>query len=112
MACSLPAQTGVPLARWRSTELAAEAVTRGVLESVPTSTVPPRAGSRPSGEQGDTPVPDSASTHQPGGTPCARTTGRPSKQTIPPRSGHVASKTDATTCGRGSPCAEVYRPWR
>ena len=28
MACALPAETGVPLARWSSTELAAEAVTR------------------------------------------------------------------------------------
>lgn len=39
MACALPAETGVPLARWSSTELAAEAVTRGVLDTVSASTV-------------------------------------------------------------------------
>lgn len=39
MACALPAETGVPLARWSATELATEAVTRGVLERVSASTV-------------------------------------------------------------------------
>jgi transposase len=39
MACALPAETGVPLARWSATELAAEAVTRGVVEAVSASTV-------------------------------------------------------------------------
>jgi transposase len=39
MACALPAETGVPLARWSATELAAEAVTRGLLEGVSASTV-------------------------------------------------------------------------
>ncbi len=39
MACALPAETGVPLARWSSTELAAEAVTRGVVDTVSASTV-------------------------------------------------------------------------
>jgi len=39
MACALPAETGVPLARWSASELAAEAVTRGVVDSVSASTV-------------------------------------------------------------------------
>jgi len=39
MACALPAETGVPLARWSCAELAAEAVKRAVLESVSASTV-------------------------------------------------------------------------
>ena len=39
MACALPAETGVPVARWSSSELAAEAVTRGVVSSVSASTV-------------------------------------------------------------------------
>ena len=39
MACALPAETGVPLARWSATELAAEAVTRGLVEGVSASTV-------------------------------------------------------------------------
>jgi len=39
MACALPAETGVPLARWSCTELAAEAVKRAVVESVSASTV-------------------------------------------------------------------------
>lgn len=32
-ACTLPAETGIPLSRWSSTELAGEAVTRGVVEA-------------------------------------------------------------------------------
>ena len=39
MACALPAETGVPLARWSSTELAAEAVTRGLVDTVSAATV-------------------------------------------------------------------------
>jgi len=39
MACALPAETGVPLARWSCTELAAEAVKRAVVEAVSASTV-------------------------------------------------------------------------
>jgi transposase len=39
LACELPAQTEVPLARWSYTELAAEAVSRGVVESISPSTV-------------------------------------------------------------------------
>ena len=39
MACALPAETGVPLARWSCAELAAEAVTRQVVEAVSASTV-------------------------------------------------------------------------
>lgn len=39
MACELPAESGVPLARWSCTELAAEAVTRGVVDTVSASTV-------------------------------------------------------------------------
>src|SRR3954470_3949286 len=39
MACALPAETGVALARWSSTELAAEAITRDVLATVSASTV-------------------------------------------------------------------------
>jgi Homeodomain-like domain len=38
-ACALPAETGVPLARWSSSELATEAVSRGVVPAVSTSTV-------------------------------------------------------------------------
>ena len=39
MARALPAETGVPLARWSSTELAAEAVTRGLVDTVSAATV-------------------------------------------------------------------------
>jgi transposase len=39
LACELPAQSEVPLARWSYTELAAEAVSRGVVESISPSTV-------------------------------------------------------------------------
>jgi transposase len=39
LACALPAETGVPLARWSCAELAAEAVTRGLVSAVSASTV-------------------------------------------------------------------------
>ena len=39
LACALPAETGLPLARWSAAELAAEAVTRGVVTAVSASTV-------------------------------------------------------------------------
>jgi transposase len=39
LACTLPAETGIPLARWSSTELAAEVVTRGVADSISAATV-------------------------------------------------------------------------
>src|SRR3954454_8451304 len=39
LACALPAETGVPLARWSAAELAAEAVTRGLVPTVSASTV-------------------------------------------------------------------------
>jgi transposase len=39
LACTLPAETGIPLSRWSSTELADEAVRRGVAEAISASTV-------------------------------------------------------------------------
>lgn len=39
MACELPAESEVPLSRWSSTELAAEAVSRGIVDSISASTV-------------------------------------------------------------------------
>ena len=39
LACSLPAEFGVPLSRWSSTELAGEAVARGIVGSVSGSSV-------------------------------------------------------------------------
>jgi transposase len=39
LACTLPAETGTPLSRWSSAELAAEAVTRGITASISASTV-------------------------------------------------------------------------
>ena len=39
LACALPAETGVPLSRWSTTELATEAVTRGVVSAISASTV-------------------------------------------------------------------------
>ena len=39
LACALPAETGVPLSRWSCAELAAEAVTRGVVEAISPATV-------------------------------------------------------------------------
>jgi transposase len=39
MACGLPAETGVPLARWSSSELASEVVSRGLVPAVSASTV-------------------------------------------------------------------------
>ena len=39
LACALPAETGVPLSRWSYTDLAAEAVTRGLVPTVSPSTV-------------------------------------------------------------------------
>ncbi|MGW1101387.1 helix-turn-helix domain-containing protein [Streptomyces sp. NPDC002540] len=40
LACRLPAETGVPLARWSCPELAAELTTRGITGPVSASTVP------------------------------------------------------------------------
>lgn len=39
LACQLPAETGVPLSRWSCPELAGEAVTRGITETISASTV-------------------------------------------------------------------------
>ena len=39
MACALPAETGVPLSRWSCAELAAEAVTRGLVTTISPATV-------------------------------------------------------------------------
>lgn len=39
LACQLPAETGVPLSRWSSSELAAEVVARGIAEAMSASTV-------------------------------------------------------------------------
>jgi len=39
LACSLPAEHGVPLSRWSSTDLAEEAVTRGITATLSGSTV-------------------------------------------------------------------------
>lgn len=39
LACELPAQTEVPLSRWSHSELAAEAVTRGIVDAISPSTV-------------------------------------------------------------------------
>jgi hypothetical protein len=39
MACSLPAERGVPLSRWSAAELAREAVTRGIVEQISGVTV-------------------------------------------------------------------------
>jgi hypothetical protein len=39
MACELPGESGVPLSRWSSSELAREAVTRGIVEQISDVTV-------------------------------------------------------------------------
>lgn len=39
MACALPAEQGVPLSRWSATELAREAVARGIVEQISGVTV-------------------------------------------------------------------------
>lgn len=39
LACQLPATSGVPLSRWSARELAAEVVSRGVVEAISASTV-------------------------------------------------------------------------
>jgi transposase len=39
LACTLPAETGTPLSRWSNTELAREAVTRGITAAISRSTV-------------------------------------------------------------------------
>lgn len=39
MACELPAESDLPLSRWSSSDLAAEAVSRGIVESISASTV-------------------------------------------------------------------------
>ncbi|WP_245718596.1 IS630 family transposase [Nocardia miyunensis] len=39
LACQLPAETGVPLSRWSSTDLAAETIDRGVAATISASTV-------------------------------------------------------------------------
>ncbi|OAV77134.1 transposase [Dietzia sp. 111N12-1] len=39
MACELPAESGLPLSRWSYTDLATEAVTRKIVESISASTV-------------------------------------------------------------------------
>ncbi len=39
MACELPAELDLPLSRWSSTDLAAEAISRGIVDSISASTV-------------------------------------------------------------------------
>ena len=39
MACELPAESGLPLSRWSSADLATEAVTRGIVEAISAATV-------------------------------------------------------------------------
>jgi transposase len=39
LACTLPAETGQPLSRWSSTDLAAEVITRGIAEMISAATV-------------------------------------------------------------------------
>jgi transposase len=39
MACELPAESDLPLSRWSSADLATEAVTRGIVDSISASTV-------------------------------------------------------------------------
>ncbi|MGC4989801.1 IS630 family transposase [Nocardia salmonicida] len=39
LACQLPAETGVPLSRWSHSELAVEAISRGIAETISASTV-------------------------------------------------------------------------
>jgi transposase len=39
LACQLPAETGVPLSRWSSTDLAREAIGRGITEAMSASTI-------------------------------------------------------------------------
>ena len=39
LACTLPAETGIPLSRWSSSELAVEVVERGVTDTISGSTV-------------------------------------------------------------------------
>ena len=39
LACTLPAETGQPLSRWSSADLAAEAITRGLAETISPATV-------------------------------------------------------------------------
>ena len=39
LACTLPAETGAPLSRWSSTELASEVITRGIAETISAATV-------------------------------------------------------------------------
>ncbi len=39
LACTLPAETGLPLSRWSSTDLAAEAINRGVASAISASSV-------------------------------------------------------------------------
>lgn len=39
LACQLPAETGTPLSRWTTPELASEAVKRGIAPFLPASTV-------------------------------------------------------------------------
>lgn len=39
LACQLPAETGVPLSRWSSTDLAIEAIGRGIVAAISASTV-------------------------------------------------------------------------
>ena len=39
LACTLPAETGAPLSRWSSADLATEAITRGLAETISPATV-------------------------------------------------------------------------
>ena len=39
LACTLPAETGAPLSRWSSTEVATEAISRGIAETISAATV-------------------------------------------------------------------------
>ena len=39
LACTLPAETGLPLSRWSHADLAAEAISRGIAETISAATV-------------------------------------------------------------------------
>ena len=39
LACTLPAETGLPLSRWSHADLAAEAISRGIVETISAATV-------------------------------------------------------------------------
>ena len=81
LACTLPAETGAPLSRWSSADLATEAITRGLAETISAATCaagwPPMRSSPGSTGPGSSPVTPTSRPRPPGYSTCTPALGGP-----------------------------------